>query len=62
VNAADEIRNLMFTYCELIDAGDVDALAELFAEHITTNVFVQVDEDADTAAARSYWVLLLGSG
>jgi ketosteroid isomerase-like protein len=32
MSAQDDIRNLMFRYCELIDAGDVDALADLFAE------------------------------
>ena len=30
-------------------------------KHITTNVFVEVDEDADTAIARSYWVLLVST-
>ena len=86
----------MFLYCEMIDAGDVDGLVELFADavlggfeanarvagarrdpgdvrrrrssgahsgtrrtkHITTNVCIEVDEDAGTAIARSYWVLL----
>jgi hypothetical protein len=32
VSAQDDIRNLMFRYCELIDAGEVDALAELFSD------------------------------
>ena len=27
-------------------------------KHITTNVLIDVDEDAGTASARSYWVLL----
>jgi 3-phenylpropionate/cinnamic acid dioxygenase small subunit len=96
VNAQDEIRALMYRYCEMIDAGDVDGLVELFADavlggfegtrewqgreeiramyggaerrertagtrrtkHITTNVLIDVDEDAGTASARSYWVLL----
>jgi ketosteroid isomerase-like protein len=99
VSAQDDIRNLMFLYCEKIDAGDVDALADLFADaaivaqdgtpiargrdevrnmygggnrpertsggrstkHITTNVFVEVDENAGTAVARSYWVLLVST-
>jgi ketosteroid isomerase-like protein len=99
MSAQDDIRNLMFRYCELIDAGDVDALAALFADaaivgrdgtvlargrdevramysggdrrertsggratkHLTTNVFVEVDEGADTAVARSYWVLLVST-
>jgi 3-phenylpropionate/cinnamic acid dioxygenase small subunit len=99
VSAQDDIRNLMFRYCELIDAGEVDALADLFADaaivaqdgtviargrdevramygggnrrertiggratkHITTNVLVEVDEDAGAATARSYWVLLVST-
>lgn len=99
MSAQDDIRNLLFLYCEMIDAGDVDALADLFADaaivaqdgtpiargrdgvrnmyggdnrrertsggrrtkHITTNVFVEVDEDAGTAVARSYWVLLVST-
>ncbi|HXY91255.1 MAG TPA: nuclear transport factor 2 family protein [Acidimicrobiia bacterium] len=32
MTAADEIRNLMFRYCELIDDGDVEGLADLFAD------------------------------
>jgi ketosteroid isomerase-like protein len=32
MSAQDDIRNLMFRYCELIDGGDVDALADLFAD------------------------------
>ncbi|HMC69334.1 MAG TPA: nuclear transport factor 2 family protein [Mycobacteriales bacterium] len=31
VNAHEQIRNLLGRYCELIDAGDFAALAELFA-------------------------------
>jgi hypothetical protein len=99
VSAQDDIRNLMCLYCEMIDAGDVDGLAHLFADasivgqdgtriargreevrtmygggnrrertsggrrtkHITTNVFVEVDDTAGTAAARSYWVLLVST-
>jgi 3-phenylpropionate/cinnamic acid dioxygenase small subunit len=99
MSSQDDIRNLMFRYCELIDAGDVDALAALFADaaivgqdgtvlargrdevramygggdrrertsggrstkHLTTNVFVEADERADTAVARSYWVLLVST-
>jgi hypothetical protein len=95
----DEIRNLLFRYCELIDAGDVDALGEIFADaaiigqdgtkmaqgrdevramyrggnraertsggraskHVNTNVLVEVDEEAGTAIARSYWVLLVAT-
>jgi hypothetical protein len=99
MTAQDEIRNLVFRYCELIDAGNVDALADLFSDavvvghdgaviargrdevramydrggrrertsggratkHLTTNVFVEVDDAAGTAIARSYWVLLVSS-
>jgi hypothetical protein len=99
VSASDDIRNLMFRYCELIDGGEVDALAELFADaaivaqdgtviargrdevramyaggnrrertsdgratkHVNTNVFVEVDNGAGTAIARSYWVLLVST-
>ena len=31
MSAQDDIRDLMFRYCEMIDAGDVDGLVELFA-------------------------------
>src|SRR5439155_18463492 len=34
MSANDEIRNLLFRYCELIDAGDVDGLVELFAHAV----------------------------
>ena len=34
LNAHDEIRALMFRYCEMIDQGDVDGLVELFADAI----------------------------
>src|SRR5438105_401461 len=96
MSAQDDIRNLLYRYCEMIDAGNIDGLVDLFADavlcgfehdrewrgrdeiramysvpgrgertagtrrtkHITTNVLVEVDEDAGTATARSYWVLL----
>ena len=96
MNARDDIRDLIYRYCEMIDAGDVDGLVELFAhavlagfegnrkwrgrdeiramysspgrrerttgtrrtKHITTNVLIEVDDDAGAATARSYWVLL----
>jgi 3-phenylpropionate/cinnamic acid dioxygenase small subunit len=32
----DEIRNLLFRYCELIDAGDVDGLVDLFADAVVS--------------------------
>ncbi|MCU1461880.1 MAG: hypothetical protein JWO37_1955 [Acidimicrobiales bacterium] len=89
------ISNLVFTYAELIDAGDFQRLAELFAhaeftsegdpvshhgteqvlaiyerftrryedgtpktKHVTTNLIVQVDEEAGTATGRSYFTVL----
>jgi 3-phenylpropionate/cinnamic acid dioxygenase small subunit len=38
MSAQDDIRDLMFRYCEMIDAGDVDGLVELFA-HATLGGF-----------------------
>jgi hypothetical protein len=32
----DEIRNLLYRYCEMIDAGDVDGLVELFADAVVS--------------------------
>ena len=99
MTSEDAIRNLMFRYCELMDSGDIGAVADMFADasligqdgalmasgrdevytmyqggnrsertsetrrskHITTNVFVEVDEDAGTGIARSYWVLLVST-
>ena len=91
--ARDEIATLIFRYAERIDAGDLDALAELFrharygagdgplvltgeqvarinreliilyedgtprTRHVTTNLVIEVDEAAGTAAARSYYVV-----
>jgi 3-phenylpropionate/cinnamic acid dioxygenase small subunit len=34
MSAQDDIRDLMFRYCEMIDAGDVDGLVELFAHAV----------------------------
>src|SRR5262249_22616624 len=31
---SDEIRSLLFRYCEMIDGGDVDGLVELFADAV----------------------------
>ena len=31
------------------------------SKHVNTNVLVEVDEAADTAIARSYWVLLVST-
>jgi hypothetical protein len=36
MTAQDEIRNLLFRYCEMIDSGDVDGLVELFADAVVT--------------------------
>ena len=35
--AHEAIRNLLGRYCELIDAGELDALAELFADAVLTD-------------------------
>jgi 3-phenylpropionate/cinnamic acid dioxygenase small subunit len=89
------ISNLVFTYAELIDAGDFQRLAELFAhaeftsegdpvirrgteqvlalyerftrryedgtpktKHVTTNLLIEVDDQAGTATSRSYFTVL----
>jgi SnoaL-like protein len=36
VSAHDDIRNLLFRYCEMIDEGDVDGLVELFADAVVS--------------------------
>lgn len=94
-DAAREIENLVYTYAERIDAGDMDGLAALFThgricgvqdgppesvfegaarirqlyemttrlhndgtpktKHFTTNVQVQVDEEAGTARGSAYY-------
>lgn len=99
MTSEDAIRNLLFRYCELMDAGDMEHVADMFSEgviigadgtqlakgrdetlamygggnraertsggrrskHLTTNALVEVDEDAGTAIARSYWVLLVAT-
>jgi len=33
---SDEIRNLLFRYCEMIDSGDVEGLVELFADAVVS--------------------------
>lgn len=95
VDCAREIENLIYTYAERIDAGDLDGVAELFAhgrirgmedgppetvftgtvgvramyematrlyddgtpktKHLTSNVQIHVDDDADTARATAYY-------
>jgi ketosteroid isomerase-like protein len=91
----DAITNLIFEYAERIDAGDLDGVADMFAEgeitaegsdagirgrdavrdmyrttkiypetgtprtkHVTTNLIIDVDDDAGTATARSYFTVL----
>ena len=94
-DAARDIENLVYTYAERIDAGDLDGVAALFAhgricgvedgppetvfegaarvrqmyematrlyddgtpktKHFTTNVRVDVDEEAGTARASAYY-------
>src|ERR687895_743843 len=64
--ARAEISDLVFAYAEHIDAGDFEAVADLLAhadgtpltKHVTTNLVVDVDEEAGTAAARSYYTVL----
>ena len=85
----DAITNLVYRYAELIDAGDLDGVGELFAHgsvdtgfgpvlhgkeevrdsygvvmiyddgtprtrHVTTNLIIDVDEEAGTGTCRSY--------
>jgi 3-phenylpropionate/cinnamic acid dioxygenase small subunit len=92
-DSAREIENLVYTYAERIDAGDLTGVAELFrhgrieaapgvivegsekvrrlyegstrlyedgtprSRHVTTNVIIEVDDDAGTAAARASYVV-----
>ena len=97
VDSARQIENLMYTYAERIDAGNLEGVADLFAngqivaspdapvetvvagrdevlgmyqgstrlypcgtprtKHVTTNAIIEVDEDAGTASARSYYTV-----
>jgi len=92
-----QIENLMYTYAERIDAGNLEGVADLFAngqivaspdapvetvvagrdevlgmyqgstrlypcgtprtKHVTTNAIIEVDDDAGTASARSYYTV-----
>jgi 3-phenylpropionate/cinnamic acid dioxygenase small subunit len=88
------IERLIFDYADRLDAGDLDAVAALFAgatyggedgaqhagaaavsavlrrlvrlhddgtprtKHVTTNLVIDVDADAGTATARSYFTVL----
>ncbi|MCY3576180.1 MAG: nuclear transport factor 2 family protein [bacterium] len=96
-DSARQIENLMYTYAERIDAGNLEGVADLFAngrivaspdapvetvvagrdevlgmyqgstrlypcgtprtKHVTTNAIIEVDDEADTAAARSYYTV-----
>ena len=100
-DAARDIENLVYTYAERIDAGDLDGVAALFAhgricgvedgppetvfegtarvrqmyematrlyddgtpktKHFTTNVRIDVDEDAGTARASAYYCVTQGT-
>lgn len=93
-----EIENLIYTYAERIDGGDLEGIAELFrhgrilpspdaprevafegcegvlqmykaatrlyedgtpkTHHVTSNVIIEVDEEAGTATSRSYYTVL----
>ena len=97
IDSARQIENLMYTYAERIDAGNLEGVADLFANgqivaspdapvetvvagrdevlgmyqgstrlypcgtprtnHVTTNAIIEVDDDAGTAAARSYYTV-----
>ena len=94
-DSARQIENLIYTYAERIDAGDLDGVADLFAhgricgvengppetvfagtagvrqmydmatrlyddgtpktKHLTSNVQIDVDDDADTAHGSAYY-------
>ena len=96
-DSARQIENLMYTYAERIDAGNLEGVADLFAngrivaspdapvetvvagrdevlgmyqgstrlypcgtprtKHVTTNAIIEVDNDAGTASARSYYTV-----
>ena len=95
---AREIENLLHSYAERIDAGDLEGVADLFVhgriagspdaepeqaivgrdqvlalyrgstriyadgsphtKHLTTNSIIEIEKDADTAVARSYFTVL----
>ncbi len=98
IDSAREIENLLYTYAERIDAGDLEGVADLFehgrilpspdaprevafegreqvlgmyraatriyedgttrTRHVTTNAIIEVDDDAGTGKARSYYTVL----
>jgi len=92
--SSTELSNLIARYAELIDAGDLGAVADLLADaaigagdstslltgrdaihglyaattrihpdgtpgtkHVTTNLILDIDDEAGTASARSYWTV-----
>ncbi|MYB10870.1 MAG: nuclear transport factor 2 family protein [Acidimicrobiia bacterium] len=97
IDSARQIENLMYTYAERIDGGNLEGVADLFAngrivaspdapvetvvagrdevlgmyqgstrlypcgtprtKHVTTNAIIEVDDDAGTASARSYYTV-----
>ena len=93
-SSAREIENLLYLYAERLDLGDLDGMAQMFAEadfvgpegevhgrgcdaikeiytsfvrmyadgtpmthHVTTNVIIEVDDEAGTATSRSYFTV-----
>jgi len=52
MNAAEDIRRLLFTYCELMDAGEFDALADLFVDAVLTDEHGNVVADGRDAMLR----------
>jgi 3-phenylpropionate/cinnamic acid dioxygenase small subunit len=64
------IENLIAAYAELVDDGDFAGLGALLADatfigggaprtrHITSNIAIEVDERAGTAASRAYFTAL----
>lgn len=97
IDSARQIENLMYTYAERIDSGNLEGVADLFAygrivaspeapvetavdgrdevlgmyqvstrlypcgtprtKHVTTNIIIEVDDEAGTASARSYYTV-----
>lgn len=65
-----QVANLLARYAEAMDLGDFDAVADLFADglvtsegtphtkHLTTNLILDIDDEAGTASARSYYCVL----
>jgi 3-phenylpropionate/cinnamic acid dioxygenase small subunit len=52
MNAAEDIRRLLFTYCELMDAGEFEALADLFTAAVLTDEHGNVVADGRDAMLR----------